>query len=275
MSYRYSNRPLLAALLEGADASHYNLPERVVAARQAEAELLEAPLPSDEPLIALTERLAHELVDAGVPDDLAARVSEAEQSVRVNKLVTDVLLQARELAGERLLSAVHLSRPEFYEHLRAALSETLSALRKLAPRFPDAGAELDDAGRFVEAPAARKREYEELVAAGRRHDSIRRAQGQLDMLAGGARVDDGSFSWIRNADQLWGERWAGRHMKAPRPGPAGHLAYLLWYASDPAVQPWLPTLEERDDRMQKLIDATPKPPSIGGDFVAVPGYNLR
>jgi len=257
------------------DAGHFGMPADILAARAtleamkaAEAETgatWEAVRPGD-----VEQRLAEEMVAAGASPKAGAleavikQIDEAEHKQRTAELAARAARLAVELAELRFVSAVDEHRDEtIVDHLRPALRETLEEVRGLRELLE--GSNLRDPLPLL-GDAKRGSAYQALVAVSRRHSAVRDGQRHC---AGGNLPDPWELAVFRGAPAVFaraGLNWKSRRQFGRVPWPEHPLDRLVWEATDPDAEPWIPLPAEFEQLAEEVAATTrlrPAPTMVG------------
>lgn len=255
----------VSAFLAGSDSGAYSLPPTVTAARGGVARItsvLELARRSDAQIdpATLTERLSDDLVEQAFAGEIpaadwTAEVEAAEHERRTAQRRNDVAAQAHEKANVRLREVV-MDEAEtiVVEHLRPALDEVLAVVRSEAPHVE--GLPLDEPEAVLHASDKARKSYFRIRTARDRYDALRTAQRHLGAL--GAMGGDGECSSMRNPRQVWEAMagpgsWMGRRQARSAPWPDGRLGYLVWAATTPIVELWIPLPHEQEQAERELF----------------------
>jgi len=225
------------------DAGHFGMPADILAARAT----LEAMKAAEAETGATWEAVR--------PGDVEQRL--AELAARAARL-------AVELAELRFVSAVDEHRDEtIVDHLRPALRETLEEVRGLRELLE--GSNLRDPLPLL-GDAKRGSAYQALVAVSRRHSAVRDGQRHC---AGGNLPDPWELAVFRGAPAVFaraGLNWKSRRQFGRVPWPEHPLDRLVWEATDPDAEPWIPLPAEFEQLAEEVAATTrlrPAPTMVG------------
>lgn len=203
--------------------------------------------------------LAAELVDAlvageQIPADLGQRHIAAQNRGATLAAETEVLNRAAAQAASRRDERLRQGVDRYaIPALRPLLAQVVDTARQVADDLADVHS-ADDAIR-----AGRAQQWQQLDAAARQYREIRAAQRGLYAAAGGEAIVNGQavdhrslmgmVGDISNVGEVWPD-WLAWHRDAEGgvPWPEGDdRAYLVWLATHPAAEPWVPTTAELGD----------------------------
>lgn len=196
-------------------------------------------------LAAIDAAIAHAIATGAVPADPTAPLLAARRLAEDAALRLDILRDAVSRQGLNVESVVALAADEIaVEHLRPAFSAVLASVAVLGPDL--AGVDVTDTGSVSARPPAGPA-FLALLAARDRLDAI---HGALDVLRTRAhRGQEDSGRLFRDTHAMPGGPDGRTTSAGRRPaGPEHPLERLVWLATDPDAEPWLPTLDEWDSR---------------------------
>lgn len=252
-------------LLELHDAGYFGMPDEILAARATLEAMKAAAKETGATWEALRpgdveRQLAEGLLAAGVSPKASALeavielIDAAERKQRAAEMAVRVAGLAVEMAEQRFVIAVDEHRDEaIVDHLRPALRETLEEVRGLAELLE--GSNLRDPLPLL-GDAKRGSAYQALVAASRRHSAVRDGQRHC---AGGNLPDPGELAVYRNAPEIFaraGLNWKSRRQFGRVPWPEHPLERLVWEATDPVAEPWIPTAAEFQALAEEIAATT-------------------
>lgn len=197
-------------------------------------------------LAAIDAAIAYAVEHGAVPDDPTAPLVTARRLAEDAALRLDILEDAAKRERDNLEAVVAMEADTIAaKHLRPAFREIMAAVAKLAPdlRGVDVTSSSSIAAHGPKAGSA----YLALVDARARLDAV---HAGLEVLRTRAhRGQEDSHLFFRDTRAFPGGA-EGRTTTAGRApsGPPGPLVRLLWLATDPMADAWLPTLTEWDSR---------------------------
>jgi len=155
------------------------------------------------------------------------------------------------------------------DSLSSAFEEICDEVRKLAPALE--GLDLTSAAALAGAPQKTREAYLALLELDERHRVIRVTQAarrrqpivrQQDpdvwpfAYAAGPGTNVPNFvGWFFDCHampEIHPSAHSASKTTAPRPGPSEKLARLVWLATDPSAEAWVPSPEEQDARFGEL-----------------------
>lgn len=261
----------LAHLFGPADAGLYELPAELTRLRAATDRLaattVAVPVPVPHNVMAeLTEATKKAAIDGtDLPGTGAVLAAEQAQQVELHR--QRIVADAAEQLGEQLLRTVgDLADRIIVDCLRPKYDEVLDGLVQslaLTAEYPDALAALQAPASVRASLAAQPELYAKYNAIRAAHEVLARVG------TGPQRDDEGIFSSLRNAEQIWPRAQRPR-MHCPWPEGLPGLAWLIQNGGEL----WLPTFAEQDqqyeteygDRERELLDYQRSAASIAAMF---------
>lgn len=242
-----------SALFGPADAGEWSLPRPIIEARETVARLTAAysaipQAPSWQALNDAAVTAAMKSADPGTVD-ISALLDYPRLTTERDTIV-EVLRVAGERANATLGGLVFESRDLIISgHLRPAGDKLWSAVIKATKALGDIDTSQTNA--LLRAPSPARHAWLELDDLALRYGRIREAVSRL-LLHSGAQpqhdTDADHAEFEEGLCTLAGPGWKGLPMAEKRPTlpwPTDPRSRLVWFARK-GVQPWWPTIEERD-----------------------------
>jgi hypothetical protein len=237
-----------AQLVELSNAGYFTLPAEVTDAHTVVTRLAEERASARRDLAAPALALLHDATFEAAhgrgswptgEDVVAAQAAQQAADLRVGAL--DAALEA---ARDEFVTVVRdLADAIVVDHLRPRFDKVVAETRPAAAAVAEFGGDL---AALVAAPKPARDAWLGLDALVGAYDTLRRARGIV--YAGRTpKLDDRNiFAELANLPDIW-PSWRAQ---VDPPWPAAPKDRLCWLVSGPA-KPWLPTLDEQDERFEE------------------------
>jgi hypothetical protein len=227
------------ALIAGHAAGHYQLPEAITTAHTARERVAAAlaDLRTRQGHVALgtmVDRLADTFVAAAgrngalttTPGAALVTAEAEDHELAASIRVADAALT---LASTAFARTIVTNLDAIIAALDAAVAETLTAVRAVAPRFTTS---IPGPESVPHLPPDVARDRAILAASTDRYQAIRDIQRRCDRLAGGTDAG-GLFAEFPDPSAVWQGREGGIRLSTWRPWPEQPMERLLWLAALP------------------------------------------